>query len=262
MIKLSRIAGACALATVSLSAHAFSTPVTPPGISGGMSGAFGMFPTVIDFSDRDHFKDARGEPEYTTTVDNFTVTLKAWVDTGQYTPNPVHGIDFNRLVHDSYYLDLTWDTNDGIGMNIRDKGAWKHKYRNYENDEIEGDEVLELRFDSPVFLHTITVDDLFYEKRGGERYQEMGFYQIDQGGPVKFQAPADRKKDEVVTIEVNAVVNGSVWFWAPGKLGDHERHEFALQSVAVSPAPVPVPAALWLFGSGLAGLIGMARRRG
>lgn len=33
------------------------------------------------------------------------------------------------------------------------------------------------------------------------------------------------------------------------------------QFAAYSPAPVPVPAAVWLFGSGLLGLIGIARRK-
>jgi probable HAF family extracellular repeat protein len=39
-------------------------------------------------------------------------------------------------------------------------------------------------------------------------------------------------------------------------LGHEDWHAFLL-----SPTPVPVPAAVWLFGSGLAGLVGLARRR-
>lgn len=41
-------------------------------------------------------------------------------------------------------------------------------------------------------------------------------------------------------------------------LGQTGFHSF---SATLSTAPVPVPAALWLFGSGLAGLVGLARRR-
>jgi probable HAF family extracellular repeat protein len=39
-------------------------------------------------------------------------------------------------------------------------------------------------------------------------------------------------------------------------LGQTDWHAFSL-----SPTPVPVPAAVWLFGSGLVGLVGLARRR-
>ena len=38
-----------------------------------------------------------------------------------------------------------------------------------------------------------------------------------------------------------------------------QRGEFV--SGSISPAVVPIPAAAWLFGSGLLGLIGMARRK-
>jgi hypothetical protein len=41
-------------------------------------------------------------------------------------------------------------------------------------------------------------------------------------------------------------------------LGQTGQHAF---SATLNTAPVPVPAALWLFGSGLVGLIGLARRR-
>jgi hypothetical protein len=36
---------------------------------------------------------------------------------------------------------------------------------------------------------------------------------------------------------------------------------WGLDNVQVAVAPVPVPPAVWLFGSGLLGLIGVARRR-
>lgn len=34
-----------------------------------------------------------------------------------------------------------------------------------------------------------------------------------------------------------------------------------LGSCDIDPPPIPVPGAIWLFGSGLAGLLGVARRR-
>jgi hypothetical protein len=44
-----------------------------------------------------------------------------------------------------------------------------------------------------------------------------------------------------------------------GKTGSN--YAWAVHSGDVSASVVPVPAAVWLFGSGLLGLIGMARRK-
>ncbi len=45
--------------------------------------------------------------------------------------------------------------------------------------------------------------------------------------------------------------------------GHHKIHggEFNVHVTAIDASPVPVPAAVWLFGSGLLGLIGIARRK-
>jgi len=40
-----------------------------------------------------------------------------------------------------------------------------------------------------------------------------------------------------------------------------EYDDYMFQNVTLEFSPVPIPAALWLFGSGLLGLIGVARRR-
>ena len=55
--------------------------------------------------------------------------------------------------------------------------------------------------------------------------------------------------------------------WCPNN-GDEERTRCRDKSCVTSayfgggePAPVPLPAAVWLFGSGLLGLVGVARRR-
>ncbi len=46
--------------------------------------------------------------------------------------------------------------------------------------------------------------------------------------------------------------------------GHHRFHldDFDLRLVAIDTTPVPVPAAIWLFGSGLIGMLGLARLRG
>jgi len=46
---------------------------------------------------------------------------------------------------------------------------------------------------------------------------------------------------------------------APG--GDFDFNDFVVLVESVEPTVVPVPAAVWLFGSGLLGMVGIARRR-
>ena len=74
----------------------------------------------------------------------------------------------------------------------------------------------------------------------------------------------------VATIEMQAISAGSSLLslteydlnpWASG--GSLINPDFVAASVNVSAiTPIPLPAAVWLFGSGLIGLIGLARRKG
>jgi hypothetical protein len=41
--------------------------------------------------------------------------------------------------------------------------------------------------------------------------------------------------------------------------GQGEQHQF--NSLTISTLAIPIPSAIWLFGSGLLGLIGIARRK-
>jgi len=43
--------------------------------------------------------------------------------------------------------------------------------------------------------------------------------------------------------------------------GDPNRTYLVIDNLTITASPVPIPAAVWLFGSGLLGLIGIARRR-
>jgi hypothetical protein len=67
--------------------------------------------------------------------------------------------------------------------------------------------------------------------------------------------------DHMVTWEIIGGPSAGNWVIAwedlPGG-GDRDFNDIVLE---VSFAPVPIPAAVWLFGSGLLGLIGIARRK-
>ena len=53
-------------------------------------------------------------------------------------------------------------------------------------------------------------------------------------------------------LETNALLNGTSRFVT---------EPFTTYTLLLTPTTVPVPAAVWLFGSGLVGLIGVARRK-
>ncbi|MCP4230264.1 MAG: hypothetical protein GY771_08960, partial [bacterium] len=143
---------------------------------------------------------------------------------------------------------LWWDETDGLGVQF-----------NYEDDEIEGSEYLELTFSTPFILDSIFIADLFNE-RG---YTERGFYQLNNDPLVTFLAAVDQNLDDPgdngeLTLDIGGVTVNSIKFTAPGLLANGEDHEFALQGVAG--APVPIPSAILLLGSGLLGLAGIRKK--
>lgn len=56
------------------------------------------------------------------------------------------------------------------------------------------------------------------------------------------------------------VDNNATWIWSADNENDNETY-FSLAIVSTTPSAVPVPAAVWLFGSGLIGLIGMRKNK-
>lgn len=68
-------------------------------------------------------------------------------------------------------------------------------------------------------------------------------------------------------FEISAIVTSGDYMTKLGCTGDHCNftdisHEFAIGGTPQGTVPpIPVPAAVWLFGSGLVGLIGLGQRR-
>ena len=147
---------------------------------------------------------------------------------------------------------LWWDKVDGFAVK---------SLSSYEADEIEGPEKLFVSFSKPVKLTEFSVSDLFYE----HGYYEMGFYDVeDQGSEQGFLATKGSNNGER-SVDVNQNLS-LISFSSLGRV-EWQHHEFALQGLSFdyqggepNPSAVPVPAAVWLFASGLAGLVSFGRK--
>jgi hypothetical protein len=79
------------------------------------------------------------------------------------------------------------------------------------------------------------------------------------------QSPAGKDKTWVYAYNAGFGDDNDIWFNPDGSLAYYIADQILVPDSfegAVPPdAIVPVPAAAWLFGSGLIGLVGIARRR-
>ena len=137
---------------------------------------------------------------------------------------------------------LMCDT-DGIGIN---------------NDEITMGQVLNLVFDTSVYITSIEFLDL-YVGNGTERATVT----IGGGTPVHEIATASSGDGGYANLGLLALVEAgqNVVFSASflPNLRDDGDNDYALAAITVS--AVPIPAAVWLFGTALIGLIGFNKRR-
>ena len=186
--------------------------------------------TSVDFRDMS-FAGAKGQSSYQFSAGGVQITL---------TTNLQDAV-------------LWWDKKDGFGVTSPSS---------YEADEIEGKEKLLVSFSKPVTLTQFSVSDLFYE----HDYYEMGFYDVeDQGNQQGFLATKGTDNGER-SVDLNQNLD-LISFSSLGRI-EWQHHEFSLmglnfdyQGGEPNPSAVPVPAAAWLFASGLAGLVSFGRKR-
>jgi hypothetical protein len=183
--------------------------------------------STVDFRDAATFGGALNQSSFTASVDGNAITLAA-------TPAGAR---------------LWWDSTDGLGVQYL-----------FESDEIQGVERLRISFSAPVRLSGMLITDLFNENG----YLERGFYQLNGSGSwVEFTALSSQTPgtngELTVPIDSSILVT-SIAFKAPGLvLYPLQDHEFSV--AAIDATPVPIPAAVWLLGSGMVALFGLRRRR-
>lgn len=146
---------------------------------------------------------------------------------------------------------LYQDTTDGLGI----KGG--------EPDEIDRLESLVIFFNTPYVLRNVAITDLFRSNDGNQALGEEGYVSLYGTDDALLQTftffgnDSDQANGEqLVDFGQSFVVSRAVF----SALVDISNNEFSVAGFA-NAAPVPEPATMLLFGTGLAGLAGIARRR-
>jgi hypothetical protein len=187
--------------------------------------------STFDFRDAATFGAALNQPSFSAGIDGNTITITAMRNGAR----------------------LWWDHIDGFGVQSR---------RGYENDEIEGKERLRIGFSTPTSLSSVLITDLFNE----DGYLERGFYQLNGSGKwimftaLPSQTPSNSNGELTLVLDPDVLVS-SILFRAPGRLRGNQGREFSVAAIVTDPPiATPIPAAFWLLGSGLMGLVALRRR--
>jgi len=171
----------------------------------------------------------QGAASFVLTVDGITLTASA-------------------LNGDYAYLDSFYNGNPG-GLGVCGTLTGSAQCDPSSDDNVTFGETLFLSFDQPVTIDTTVM------RNGTHGTSFTGNFELSIDGGAAVSYGLTNIFDTNLTGTTFAFYNPN----AGGSSGVSNDQQFYLQSLTVN--PVPVPAAVWLFGSGLLGLAAAARRK-
>ncbi len=183
---------------------------------------------LATYTDRTSWEAAAG----TIETDTFTGAI--------YTPIPINTV-FDVGLFNVFYTTSGGVTNSNYISDISD-----HLRLEIDTNGSDTTTLLQFQFDTPItafgadFDRIDSTDDLTFTPNIGP--ESVNIYDVLGGGSGFLGITSD-----------SAFI--SLSFTAEG------RDAFYLDNVSLASASVPIPAAVWLFGSGLLGFIGLGRRK-
>jgi hypothetical protein len=187
--------------------------------------------STYDFRDAATFGAALNQPSFTAGVDGNKITITAAPDKAL----------------------LWWDSTDGIGVQYSSEGG-----------AVVSTGQLNIGFAVPVHIMGMLLTNLFDDGSGN---LVRGAYQLNgDGNWTKFsalprQTPSNSNGELKLMLDPSVSVS-SILFLVPGQSSYVvPGNELCVAMIVTDPpTSVPIPAAVWLLGSGLLGLVAIRRR--
>ncbi|MES9971408.1 MAG: VPLPA-CTERM sorting domain-containing protein [Candidatus Thiodiazotropha sp.] len=223
-------------------------------VNGTTASPFDYDPDVVDGGG--YFSESYAFGGSGSTTGSSTVLLNG---------NPTAGTDLMQI-GDTLSMSLYAETTSNAGFVNRDQvGEAGFSYLNYTDNGLGDTDILTFMFNYEVSYFTSLYNDVNGDQAIGELLTLISIYDYGTGESTVIDLfpqnmPGSIQEYHFGTGEVNAsdFITGTFSIDLAGSEG-----YFIFQNTLSTPTmvqPVPVPAAVWLFGSGLMMLAGLGRK--